>query len=64
MRCVEEAIVPDETELNDRLNRLLVETVEAFLSDLQNTHCGLAGAAGYEIALAVCRRSLPHSYTS
>ena len=56
--------MPNDTDLTDRLSQLLLETAEAFLRTVQESHRGLCGAAEYEIALAVRRRAIPSQYSS
>lgn len=49
--------MPDDTDLTQRLEQLLLETAAAFLRIAQERHRG-ARAAEYEISLAVRRRRL------
>jgi hypothetical protein len=56
---VEEAIMPNDSDLTDRLSALLLETAEAFLRLAQEQHHGRTSGAEYEISLAVRQRTIP-----
>lgn len=49
--------MPTDSDLTDSLNKLLLETAEAFLRTAQQHHAGRIAGGEYEIHLAVRRRA-------